>query len=289
MSPLFYSLPSGKNYLYSGSQYQSSQKGSTCGYYALNKLRNRIGPIPVSASALLKRARHNEILCSVRRKCQTVLDQQFGGESQGHIDINKRFLSETGTFDIDAEITRRKLGTAWERMPVEIQCRVLDNMVFHRMCALYELSYSKWDPTNTPEVFFNELKECGPLLIKGLFGSLYYKDAPTLFKDKALNRPVYGWLPGAQRLLADEVIHSIVVVGLRLNEEEPLKSVVYFVDPNDPSDPEHPEKDKLYAMSYGRMQKSIFNLNCEQCVNSEDSNLVYMPGPYAVFRPGFQK
>lgn len=56
--------------------FQKGQKGDTCCYYAMNMLRERIGPnVPESSSPAIKETREFELLCSIRRK--EISEQNF--------------------------------------------------------------------------------------------------------------------------------------------------------------------------------------------------------------------
>ncbi len=107
------------------------------------------------------------------------------------------------------------------------------------------------------------LKQHGPVIINGYYGSSYYVSPPQVLKDtngKVLifgTRKLIGWNQGAAMTRDNfnaQIAHQIIIIGVKYNDKDPLRSHVLFIDPNDSSFPG--EQRKAYVMSFKRLYEN---------------------------------
>jgi len=99
---------------------------------------------------------------------------------------------------------------------------------------------------SNPVELMEILKTQGPLLLPGFYGSSYYKaDAHPLRNEDGNiqtmgTRQLHGWNRGEADDLnfsTNTQLHQIIVIGIKYNSENPIRSHVIFIDPNDHSFP----------------------------------------------------
>lgn len=113
---------------------------------------------------------------------------------------------------------------------------------------------------STAMELMDQLKQNGPVIISGYYGSSYYASPPQVLKDKNGKvqlfgtRKLIGWSKGTAMTRDNfnaQIAHQIIVIGVKYNHENPLRSHILFIDPNDSSFPG--EQRKAYLMSFERL------------------------------------
>lgn len=162
------------------------------------------------------------------------------------------------------------LGASAEytRPPLELSVaekqarRMLALIEFNQKINSETLAVFKMNATtfSTPAELMERLKSQGPLILPGYYGVLYYKASPHLLRNEEGNiqtfgtRQLLGWSKGeAKELNITPTLdqHQIIVIGIKYNRENPMRSHVIFIDPNDHSFPG--EQRKAYVMSFERL------------------------------------
>jgi hypothetical protein len=165
------------------------------------------------------------------------------------LEINTKFLKNFNT-NLSDLFKHEK----WHKMGVEEQAVTLDACIRDLCADLYNLNRSSWTPKLGIDKLIEELKNHGPMMVGGHFGTFTYSEPPYEMTTKAGDRSLYAWKPGNVRLESEDAAHSIVLVGAKKVKD---KSYVYFVDPNDPSDPKDRTKQKIYIISFANLASNI--------------------------------
>jgi hypothetical protein len=187
------------------------------------------------------------------------------------------------------EVFCRRLKLNPKEMITEEEWAVMKTRAGLLEAASFQMTYRNmgfqvvdWHPTAHPSVLARELQQKKCIYVKGLFGKTMYVAPPENFLAPYQGQPVFGWRPGAERR-PNMPFHSIVLIGIKLNDD-PRKSVVYFVDPLDGSNPRDPSQQRVYAMSYQRLITDIGDLANHNY--TDKGEITYSQGiGYGLFNP----
>lgn len=242
---------------------QHSQKGPTCWYYAVNRIRTRVGKSADTEGTLERKV---EIIGSNWRKKITELYELMPNcEDAMHmknyalktnsqelilnefINIHMSLLNELGfPVELIDELTNH-IKNKHRKM------HAIYHIACHYLAGTYHLKKTEWTPFMEVDSLIKELTLNGPLVVEGRFGMRCYDDKPS--KNKELlkgQRLTFGWRPGAKR---NEIAgHVVVIVGAKITKEEEL---VYFIDPNERSDPQNSSSQRYFKISYKNLKSHI--------------------------------
>lgn len=140
--------------------------------------------------------------------------------------------------------------------------RTLALTEFNQKIRRETLAVFKMNPTtfsNAAELM-ERLKNQGPLILMGFYGTHYYTASPHALRNEDGSaqtigtRQLLGWNKGETKQLnftGIKEVHQIIVIGIKYNSQNPIRSHVIFIDPNDNSFPG--EQRKAYVMSFERL------------------------------------
>lgn len=116
-----------------------------------------------------------------------------------------------------------------------------------------------------PHELIEFLHKHGPIAVSGQFGSAFYSEPPNSLGRQFSERDVYSWKPGTrkdaeERPYADGksvlVVHTVVIIGVKINQQDPLKSHIYFLDPNYATT-QLEESGKVFIMSFNLFKEKL--------------------------------
>lgn len=147
-------------------------------------------------------------------------------------------------------------GLDWKNFPFLFKNAFTECNVTALSAKLYDLKISSWDHTQPFQTFLETMKNEGPLVVSGIFGSYYYSEPPTT-RETIKNISIYGWRPGT-RIETSKTAHAITLIGARKYQNQEL---VFYIDPNDSSDPL--KERKVYKISYASLINNVMgNKTC---------------------------
>jgi len=155
----------------------------------------------------------------------------------------------------------------------------LENFVKWFMSQLFELKESSWSPSEPINHLILELKNRGPLVVGGNFGTDSYSSDPFIMKENVAERSIYAWPPGTKHKDI-RFGHTITIIGARKYGD---KGLVYYVDPMDPSDPNDITAQKIYAISYQSLKDNAITFLGRKEPSMKDTNSVF--NKYALAAP----
>ncbi len=171
------------------------------------------------------------------------------------IEINLKFLQNFKT-DVHKMLEHQN----WEKLDIENKAAALDAYVRDCHADFYKLKKSSWKPLQGIEKLCDELKEKGPLMVLGDFGTSAYTDQPFKMSQQINSRDIYAWHPGAERNQA-LAGHSVLLIGAKKIKDN---AFVYFIDPSDSSDPLDQSKQKIYLISFKNFTSNIYDITGRQ-------------------------
>lgn len=249
---------------------QYGQKNLTCFFYAMKRL--------LTTEQI--RSEHGKI-CSLRRKGITAAGNGSSPEILKEIEkVNIAFFKLKGLEAVQATAefwVKKNLGeripgfspeilspsqlkaytTHYLQMPYNPlnfirEMDVAANVLMAKGHGLKEVAFKE---LATIHKLIDTLKQKGPLMIVGQFGSHFYRDVPAKkFTLTMEGRSLWGWQKDTPTLDDKENGHSIVVVGA---DVQGSKHYVYWIDPKDKNDPKDPESQKLHVSSFEAIQKRM--------------------------------
>ncbi len=175
------------------------------------------------------------------------------------------------SIDLDPEETANRFlveigeKPSFSTLSSELRLGILSSIFFKTLIKGYNLHTSSWHPSHPISSLEVELREHGPHLIRGVFGPRSYRFPSLKLKEsferdakplKIAKRFVYYWPKGSPRIEDPSLISGcFVIVGVDVKEGR-----VYYLNPDEGSDPRKVEKQRIYAMSYERLQASISDI-----------------------------
>ena len=205
---------------------------------SIKKYQNRTPKIPMTALEYLKKYKEIE------------LEQKLA-----HIEkiLNIKFpdLYEF-IYPFDARIE------TWGQLKFTVKLKIALGLLQRQFGTLFSLTDTTWHPErNKFADLSNVLRERGPLIVAGRFGTPFYKSTPKEYEQRIGNIEItsLGW--PASEYFGDDAknMHSVIIVGCNVVNG---KSFVYFNDPSQESLPNH--KRALFIMSYENFVKRIISL-----------------------------
>lgn len=143
-----------------------------------------------------------------------------------------------------------------------------------RLTQYPHLCISPWNFIEGPEALMQEIKQFGPMLVKGYYGSDFYRPNSAFVMTQSIGgQAIHAWRPQDYEW-QKAATHTITVVGMK--KEESGKYRVIFIDPRDASKPDEPRKH--YLMSYERFVENMRDLHGTQAVATE------LPGSECLIR-----
>jgi hypothetical protein len=148
---------------------------------------------------------------------------------------------------------------------------------------------------------FEVLKQHGPIIMQGYYGKSFYHSSAQELKDAngclqyLGSRKILGWHSSEVKTSSQLNLkenHQIIIIGMKLNEADPKRSQVIFLDPSDESVPN--EERKAYRMSFERLcinrilgnNKEFIGYYSNACNYSEDLFKKEVIGKNSMFKYG---
>lgn len=197
-----------------------------------------------------------------QEKHKNLLDFLLEKVFQPKIDLLEEFLlkiSEKDTLPLiksSAETSAKK-----SELPINfIYLSSLESFLESSKIHLFNLNLSIWSPKKGIHGLVSQLKEHGPMAVKGVFGRNVYTEDPFIIREKIADQDIYAWKKGLL-IKRDALQTTIVVVGAKAETKKSGR--VYFVDPSDPSNPYNPSTRKIYLISFERFCANLYNLHTQ--------------------------
>lgn len=278
--------------------------GASCEYYAFNFFRPRIGKHPDSNPELRRVeqlfSEHRKVVSRLIAERETLLQQAEGmmhalGPKPSNDDFRKLIAligAKKGTeiveahekllasvdFDLEAyaaSLCQKYQLPSYAESLVAAKQLISGLAIMHARLTQYpHLCISSWNITKGPDVLMQEIKQFGPMLVKGYYGSDFYRpNSAFVMKEPIGEQAIHAWR-SRDYVWQKAATHTIAVVGMK--KEESGKYRVIFIDPRDASKPDEPRKH--YLMSYERFIENMRDLHGTQAVKTE------LPGSECLIR-----
>ena len=149
----------------------------------------------------------------------------------------------------------------YKSLPNNIRLIVSSSAItFARLKNYPQLGISNWTIKDGPQSLMDEMRQFGPISVRGYYGNEHYPPA-SLFSMKALlcEHTLFAWKPNTRIEIPEGTAvptHSIVVTGMKKDESN--KFFVLFIDPADESKVD--SRRKIYLLSYDL----DFGLQCKK-------------------------
>ncbi|MBA2653060.1 MAG: hypothetical protein H0U73_12475 [Tatlockia sp.] len=172
-----------------------------------------------------------------------------------HVDINEFYMQYREEFEGIAYTDLEPLPVSLNQLSDGKKQYVLHQMYQISSFQLNNIISSDWHPKDGIDSLISVIKECGPMIVSGTMGTMYY-DKTSIIDLKIGEIPVKGFKPNSAKIDQNSNAHAILVIGVTKTGYEKTKSdLVYYIDPGVPQKVNSPLS--IFVVSYNTFVKRI--------------------------------
>lgn len=119
-----------------------------------------------------------------------------------------------------------------------------------------ELTLTNCQTPKTPQDLYQLLESAGPVLVKNYFGIQSYRNDSAKCLGTISNVQLLGWDKSDYLNKSSPFSHANIVVGIKVNAENPKLSRVFFLDPKQTIDPYSQHK-QVYSVGFEKFMSKV--------------------------------